>query len=302
MRKWKYATILCLLQLFACSEFGEQTEHGFNYHYHRQLGNPRAEIGDELYVQFNIRTDELLLFDSPNGYAGMRTVLQDPALNPIKEPDPIADVLPLMGEGDSVTVRMSVTEDMREAFGLETTTFIYYDVALRRIIKEGEGRPEEADEQEMQPLVDSVGLLQQDARLLEALAAVEEATLPLTDLRQFMINHEESTIMESGTFFQVIEMGSRSVVPIGEREQIRYLGAQQDGLLFSECFTTEPFTFTRDSRQVIKAWEEALDIVNYGGKMLMGVPPTGAYGGAGKPPYIGASDTIYYYFEVLEQN
>ncbi|MEL7424209.1 MAG: FKBP-type peptidyl-prolyl cis-trans isomerase [Bacteroidota bacterium] len=302
MRKWKYAIMLCLLQLFACSEFGEQTEHGFDYHYHRQLGNPRAEIGDELYVQFNIRTDELLLFESPNGFAGMRTVLQDPSLNPIKEPDPIADVLPLMGEGDSVTVRMSVTEDMREAFGLETATFIYYDVALRQIVKEGEARPQAADEEEMQPLVDSVALLQQDAQLREALAVTEEAILPLTDLRQFMASHEESALMESGTFFQIIKMGSRSVVPSGERVQVRYLGAQQDGLLINECFTTEPFTFTRDSRQVIKAWEEALDVISYGGKMLMGVPPAGAYGTAGKPPYIGTSDTIYYYYEVLEQN
>ena len=300
MREWTYACLLCLLQLFACSEFGEQTEHGFDYRYHRQLGKPAAETGDELYVQFSIRTAEETLFESPNGYMGMRTVLQDPAPNPIKDPDPIADVLPLMGEGDSVTVRMAVTDDMREAFGLDTTPYIYYDVALRRIVKEGEETLETVVS-EKQTSVDTFALQQQHEQLLEALEQNELAILPLADLAQFRTqNRAELGVMESGIFYQVAEMGSRTVVPVGERLQVRYIATQQDGLLIAECFTEEPFSFTRESGQVIKAWEEALEIISYGGKILMAVPPASAYGSAGKPPFIGSSDTLYYYFEVLE--
>ena len=294
-----YVSLLCLLQLFACSEFGEQTEHGFDYHYNRQLGNPTAEIGDELYVQFSIRTDDELLFESPNGYAGMRTVLQDPNLNPIKDPDPIADVLPLMGEGDSVTVRMAVTDDMRLAFGLETTPYIYYDVALRQIVKEGEVVTE-AEQPSEQSLVDEDALLEQHHNLLATLQMEEVATEPLAQLALFRDGRHKAGVLESGLFYNIIDRGGREVVPIGKRVAVRHIGAHQDGFLVTESFTAEPFTFTRGSGQVIKAWEEALGLISYKGKILLGVPPALGYSTEGKPPYIGASDTLYYYFEVLE--
>ena len=301
MRNWMLASLLCLLQLWSCSEFPEQTEHGFEFTYHRQLGKERAQIGDELYVQFAIRTAEIILFESPNGEGGMRTVLQDPSLNPIKDPDPIADVLPLMGEGDSVTVRMPVDDEMREAFGLQSAEFIFYEVAVRQIVKEGETKPE-VTAPDAQPEVDTAALVEQDLRLREGLEQNDSAKHALEQLTSFLAKASSDNAFESGLFVEVIDLGSRTVVAEGERVQVRHIGANQDGLLIAESFTGAPFTYTRNSGQVIKAWEEALEVVSYGGKMLMGVPPVIGYGSAGKLPYIAPNDTLYYYFEVLEPN
>ena len=204
MRNWMLASLLCLLQLWSCSEFPEQTEHGFEFTYHRQLGKERAQIGDELYVQFAIRTAEIILFESPNGEGGMRTVLQDPSLNPIKDPDPIADVLPLMGEGDSVTVRMPVDDEMREAFGLQSAEFIFYEVAVRQIVKEGETKPE-VTAPDAQPEVDTAALVEQDLRLREGLEQNDSAKHALEQLTSFLAKASSDNAFESGLFVEVID-------------------------------------------------------------------------------------------------
>jgi hypothetical protein len=100
-----YSSLLMLLfGVSACSNYDGQTEHGYDYWHHRQLKGEKPAIGDEVYLYFQIRTLDTLLFTSANKERGMRTVLQDPSLNPLKKPDPVADVLPLMSAGDSVTL------------------------------------------------------------------------------------------------------------------------------------------------------------------------------------------------------
>ena len=299
MQRWLLVSLLSLCTWYACTDFPEQTEHGYAFRYHRQSDGPKAQFGDELYVQFKIRTREQLLFESPGGPRGMRTVLQDPTLNPIKDPDPIADVLPLLAVGDSVTVQMPVTDDMRNAFGLETATAILYEVCLRRIVGKYEaeiaaaGISQEPDfsEEEVEAYA---------AEVAARLAVIPLAQVALDTLLDFMVQSEVETIRSSGLLYQLLDRGEESTLADDGTVRIRHIGIRSDGLIVSESFSGAPFTFQPGANQVIRAWEEAVSLIGPGGKLLLGTPPKLAYGAMGKAPYVGPNDTLYYYFERLK--
>lgn len=283
----------------SCSDFPETTPHGYAFRFHRQVADSKLEVGDEAYVQFQIRTAEEVLFVSPNGNAGLRTVLQDPALNPIKEPDPIADVLPLMGVGDSVTVMMPVTDDMRSTFGLETADAIYYDIVVRRL--GGEEEISTAVEQQA-PSVDMEALTGRSRELIDRLSTIPQAEAALNQLLQFVQSRSAETNQSDSLFFELVSEGQTEKLAATDLASVRFIAAREDGSVFAESFSEEPFTFRVGAKQVIEAWEQAATIVGVGGRILLEVPPAVGYGAVGKAPYIGPDDTIYYYFELVENS
>ncbi|WP_020537628.1 FKBP-type peptidyl-prolyl cis-trans isomerase [Lewinella cohaerens] len=296
----RFLTYLCLsvITLWAqsCHQYDGQTEHGYNYWEHLKTGGNKPSFGDEVFVFFQIRTQDTLIYSSPNGIKGMRAVLQDPSLNPIKKPDPVADILPLMSVGDSVTVVMKVTDEMRVAPGLASADLLYYDVVLRRIVSEGSHAE---GSYELQPEGD-VPLVKVDLR--EQLAETPEASVILDALERYRNEYKTvSTSTKSGLYYTILAKGSGKRVQKGENVWVKYIGSLEDGTVFGENFTQDtPFSFTAGKGSVIKAWEECLDIIGPGGQVLLAVPPSLAYGNLGKAPFIGPEDTLFYYFELLE--
>lgn len=295
-----YSSLLILaFGMSACNGYDGQTEHGYDYWHHLNSGGEKPAFGDEIYVYFQIRTRDTLLFTSPNSALGMRTVLQDPSLNPIKKPDPVADVLPLMSEGDSVTVVMKVTDEMRGAPGLETADLLYYDVVIRKIIPAG-SRDEYDAKDELLNAEEEVSLAKPDFR--EALEQDSETAEILRELARFKKGYEHLGISSSsGLWYTVLEKGTGNKLSKGEVAQIKYIGCLSDGIVFGENFTeASSFSFTAGQGSVIKAWEETLSIIGSGGKVFLAVPPSLGYGKLGKAPFIAPQDTLFYYFELEE--
>lgn len=291
---FRYWPLLMLMfGVLACHNYDGQTEHGYDYWHHLNSGGEKPAFGDEVYVYFQIRTRDTLLFTSANRALGMRTVLQDPSLNPIKKPDPVADVLPLMSAGDSVTVVMKVTEEMRVAPGLETADLLYYDVVLRKIIPAGSKETYDAKEAE-----EEASLARPDFR--QAVEMHPEAAEILLELAHFKGNYEHLGITtKSGLWYTVLEKGVGNKLSKGEVAQLKYMGCLSDGIVFGENFTEDSsFSFTVGQGSVIKAWEETLSIIRPGGKAFIAVPPNLGYGKLGKAPFIEPQDTLFYYFEL----
>ncbi len=300
----RFFAYLCLSVIIllaqSCHQYDGQTEHGYDYWQHLETGGDKPSFGDEVFVFFQIRTQDTLLYSSPNGTKGMRAVLQDPSLNPIKKPDPVADILPLMSVGDSVTVVMKVTDEMRVAPGLASADLLYYDVVLRRIVSEGsddEGEDEglyELQSEGEAPLV--------KVDLREQLVELPEASAILDALERYKNDYKTvSTSTESGLYYSILAKGSGKQAQEGENVWVKYIGSLEDGTVFGENYTLDtPFSFTAGKGSVIKAWEESLGIIGAGGQILLAVPPSLGYGDLGKAPFIGPEDTLFYYFELLE--
>jgi FKBP-type peptidyl-prolyl cis-trans isomerase FkpA len=282
------------MAMLGCDDFTEQTPHGYAFQYHLQLGDNKPNFGDELLIQVRIHTVDTVLFESPGGAKGMRVQLRAPEDNPIKEPDPIEDVLPLMGVGDSVTVRMEVSNDMRKAVGLATTDVIYYDVKLLKVLQEEETNT-------VAEQIDHEALSTFSEELTGKLLADAETHQPLEALYEFVgQGGQQGAVLCEGLYLKLLADGNASV---SEEEQvsIRYIACRKDSLLVGESFTNESFSFSPGKGRVIAAWEIAAGMLRPGGKLLMAVPPEKGYGPTGKRPWIAPTDTIYYYFELLEK-
>jgi len=283
----------------ACSDYDGQTEHGYDYWHHRQFEGEKPAIGDEVYLYFQIRTLDTLLFTSANKERGMRTVLQDPSLNPLKKPDPVADVLPLMSAGDSVTVVMKVTDEMRVAPGLATADLLYYDVVVRKIIPAGSKNDYDVQDEYLNE-EEEQSKTKPDFR--EAIEKDSNASEILDRLERFKENYQQGgTSTGSGLWYTILKKGMDAKLSKGETARIKYLGCLSDGTVFGENFTGgSSFSFTTGQGSVIKAWEETLSLIGPGGKVFLAVPPTLGYGKLGKAPFIGPQDTLFYYFELEE--
>lgn len=280
----------------SCQQYDGQTEHGYDYWQHLETGGDKPSFGDAVFVFFQIRTQDTLLYSSPNGTKGMRAVLRDPSLNPIKKPDPVADILPLMSVGDSVTVVMKVTDEMRVAPGLTSADLLYYDVVLRRIVSEGiddEGSYELQSEGEA-PMV--------KVDLRGQLAAIPVASEILDKLDHYKNEYKRVSVStKSGLYYSILSKGSGRQAQEGENVWVKYIGGLEDGTVFGENYTLDtPFSFMAGKGSVIKAWEESLGIIGSGGQVLLAVPPSLGYGDLGKAPFVGPEDTLFYYFELLE--
>ena len=238
----------------ACSDYDGQTEHGYDYWHHIDIEGEKPAIGDEVYLYFRIRTQDTLLFASANSARGMRTVLQDHSLNPLKKPDPVADVLPLMSAGDSVTVVMEVSDDMREAAGLATADFLYYDVVVRKIIPAGHKDEYGAQDEYLKGEEEAL-LAKPDFRA--AIDQDPEASKILSELVHFAENYQHlGTSTRSGLWYSMLEKGEDAKVRKGVGVKVKFLGYLNDGVVFGENFTgNAAFSFTAGQGSVIKAWE-----------------------------------------------
>jgi FKBP-type peptidyl-prolyl cis-trans isomerase len=278
------------------------TTEGYKYDIIKDLGQPPVEIGDEAIVYFEIRTTDTLIFATP-GKSGISTILVDPAMNRVKKTGPIADVLPLLGEGDSAIVRMPIGEEMRITPGLETADEIFYHVVVRKVNRAGS---EEFGKTQAQPM-DRASSNEPAANKPNFRANLKAAGKGIKELRELgkFIGHvkvgdPELGQTDNGLYYRILDPGQGERIKAAEQIEVHHLGSLTDGTIFAETYTNEiPFSFVYQQGRVIKGWDQGLGLVRKGGKILLAVPPELAYGQTGKEPFITPNDTLYYYLEVV---
>jgi peptidylprolyl isomerase len=75
---------------------------------------------------------------------------------------------------------------------------------------------------------------------------------------------------------------------------------QQSGQIFDSSWQRgEPATFPLDG--VIQGWQEGLLGMQPGGRRLLVIPGSLAYGEAGKPPEIAGDETLVFVVDLIEQ-
>jgi len=82
---------------------------------------------------------------------------------------------------------------------------------------------------------------------------------------------------------------------------VDYLGQVYGGKEpFDASYEREAFSFPLGGGQVVKGWDQALEDVPVGSRVLLAVPPDQGYGEAGNPDAgIEATDTLYFVIDVL---
>lgn len=114
-------------------------------------------------------------------------------------------------------------------------------------------------------------------------------------LIKYKAGGQEIITTTNGVKIMMIEEGRGGNAASGDQITVDYVGMLKDGIHFDDSYNRgQPFSFTIDSGQVIKGWDEGCQYLNVGSKALLEIPYDLAYGERGSPPSIPAkSDLIF---------
>lgn len=105
---------------------------------------------------------------------------------------------------------------------------------------------------------------------------------------------------ESGLKYAIIEEGEGDLIAQGKQASVHYSGFLMDGTKFdSSVERDEPFTLFVGMGQVIKGWDEGLQLLKKGSKAKFIIPPGLGYGDRAVGP-IPPNSTLIFDVEILD--
>jgi FKBP-type peptidyl-prolyl cis-trans isomerase len=103
----------------------------------------------------------------------------------------------------------------------------------------------------------------------------------------------------TGLQYEVLQAGDGPSPDASDRVKVHYKGKLIDGTVFDNSYEREkPATF--GVNQVIKGWQEGLQLMETGGKYKLYIPPRLAYGKGGAGEKIGPNEALIFTVELLE--
>lgn len=98
--------------------------------------------------------------------------------------------------------------------------------------------------------------------------------------------------------------GSGPAVKVGDTIRVRYAGSFVDGKEFdsSAKHGGEPISFTVGKPGLIEGWNRGVVGMKVGEKRKLVIPPSLAYGAAGRPPVIPPNSTLVFELELVAIN
>jgi FKBP-type peptidyl-prolyl cis-trans isomerase FkpA len=138
-----------------------------------------------------------------------------------------------------------------------------------------------------------------DAGDRNAVASSEVATTYAPALN---VDLQRMTRQESGLYMQDLQEGSGEPLRAGQRAVVSYTGWLPDGREFDSSRQPgrEPFQVAVGAGEVIAGWDEGLQGMRPGGRRLLVLPPSLAYGTAGAGGVIPPNATLIFDVELLE--
>ena len=108
---------------------------------------------------------------------------------------------------------------------------------------------------------------------------------------------------ESGLRYQIIQKGSGAKASQGKNISVHYKGQLTDGKVFDSSYERkQPIDFTVGVGQVIKGWDEGLQLLKVGDKARLVIPSQLAYGSQGAGGVIPPNATLIFDVELMAVN
>jgi len=105
----------------------------------------------------------------------------------------------------------------------------------------------------------------------------------------------------SGLRYQIIQKGKGKKAEKGKQISVHYKGQLTDGTVFDSSYQRkQPLDFTVGVGQVIKGWDEGLQLLQVGDKARLVIPSELAYGSQGAGGVIPADATLIFDVELMD--
>lgn len=249
-------------------------------------GKRKAAQGDHAEMFIHVYLDDSVIFDSRKMYSPTK-----PVPVTIASPKANGDLMEgfmMLAEGDSAVFRVSV-DSMRKAGGPPMPGMkegvdqkMRYEVQVVSLRTEAEDKKYNDEMAAKQ-----VGI---DQKLLED---------------YFAKNGIKSMKTASGLHYVISKAGTGPMIKAGQTLSVNYTGKLLNGNVFDSNTDTafkhpEPFSVVIGKGNVIKGWDEGLQLTNKGAKMTLFIPSTLAYGSQDRSPQIPANSILIFDVEVLD--
>jgi FKBP-type peptidyl-prolyl cis-trans isomerase FkpA len=94
--------------------------------------------------------------------------------------------------------------------------------------------------------------------------------------------------------------GTGATAAAGDTVTVNYVGTFTNGAKFDSSYDrNQPYTFRIGAGEVIAGWDQGVPGMKVGGKRRLTIPPSLAYGSAGRPPTIPGNATLIFEIELL---
>jgi len=259
------------------------TPNGLQYRIIKDNQQPKAKTGDFIKMHMTYRTDrDSLLFSTRDMNGG--TPLEIPVTEPQFKGDAAEGFL-MLGTGDSAEFKMPVDSifknqpmpDFAKAGG-----FIHLFVNVVSV--------QSAAEREAA----------QKAEASESMKADEDKIKAFIET-----NKLDAKKTESGLYYVIEKQGDGPKVNAGQKVTVNYTGKLLSGEAFDSNVDpkfnhVQPFEFQVGVGQVIKGWDEGLQLLNKGGKGKLIIPSALGYGSRGAGAAIPPNSILVFDVEVTD--
>ena len=118
------------------------------------------------------------------------------------------------------------------------------------------------------------------------------------DLEKLAAGFEKT---DSGLRYQIIQKGTGAKSAKGKNVSVHYKGQLEDGTVFDSSYhRKQPIDFVLGVGQVIKGWDEGLQLMNVGDKARLVIPSHLAYGSQGAGGVIPPDATLIFDVELMD--
>lgn len=134
----------------------------------------------------------------------------------------------------------------------------------------------------------------------DKIAKMSEAEYRAYLLEEVRKKYPEAQQTESGLVYVIQRAGNGTKAKTGEMVSTHYRGTLMDGTKFDASYDrNQPLNFTHNVGQMIKGYDEAVALLDVGGKGIFVIPYFNAYGKGGRPPVIPAYSDLVFEIELL---
>jgi FKBP-type peptidyl-prolyl cis-trans isomerase len=105
---------------------------------------------------------------------------------------------------------------------------------------------------------------------------------------------------DSGTVtVEDLVIGTGATAAVGNIVTVNYTGTFTNGTVFDSSVGRAPIQFQLGANQVIPGFEQGIVGMKVGGKRRLTIPPSLAYGSAGRPPTIPGNATLVFEVDLV---
>jgi FKBP-type peptidyl-prolyl cis-trans isomerase FkpA len=299
MKKYLLYILVTALAVKANAQDGfQRSPKGTLYKIFTQNAGEKIKVNDIVTFQIIQKTDkDSVLYSS---YQSGR-----PAQVQVQPTGDLMDILPLLTVKDSLMVKaptdsiFKMQEDKRPPF-LPKGSYLVFLIKVERV----------------QSLADAMA--ERDKAMAAAKVEAEKAQVQEGVIADKYIADKKLvyTTTPSGLKYKITKAGLKPKPLKGDTVFVNYIGHTLEGKVFDTSIEAEatkaglqqpgrafePITFALGAQGVIPGWEEALLLLNEGGKAQLFIPSKLAYGASASGPDIKPFSTLIFDIELVKVN